>query len=270
VRHNQVEIQPGNTEKARLKIVVTVKQIPDPNSVPKLTSDNRLVRDGEVVLDPGDEYGVEAALRIKEAGGEAEVVLVSMGPAKAADAIRKGLSMGADRAIHINDDALAGADALTTAQVLAAAISGESPDLVVCGTESTDSSTGMVPPMLAEFLGFPQLTFAKQVEVSGGKVKIQRQTDVGYDVVESDTPALITVTAGVGEPRYASLKGIMAARSKEVKKIALADLGVSRGKPAEEVLDVADAEQRQAGEVIEDDGSAVEKIVALLVKVKAV
>ena len=253
-----------------MKIVVTVKQIPDPNGAPKLTSDNRLARDGEVVLDPGDEYGVEAALRIKEAAGDSEVILVSMGPAKAGDAIRKGLSMGADRAIHISDDGLAGADALTTAQVLAAAIRGESPDLVISGTESTDGSTGMVPPMLAELLGFPQLTFAKQVEVTGNKVKIQRQTDVGYDVVEADTPALITVTAGVGEPRYASLKGIMAARSKEVKKLGLAELGVTRGKPAEEVLDVVDAEQRQAGEVFEDDGTAVDRIVALLVKVKAV
>jgi electron transfer flavoprotein beta subunit len=243
-----------------LKIVVTVKQIPDPNGAHKLTSDNRLARDGEVVLDPGDEYGIEAALRIKEASGESEVVLVSMGPAKAGDAIRKGLSMGADRAVHITDDALAGADALTTAQVLAAAIKAESPD----------GSTGMVPPMLAELLGLPQLTFAKHVEVTGSKVKIQRQTDVGYDVVEADTPALITVTAGVGEPRYASLKGIMAARSKEVKKVTLADLGVTLGTRAEEVLDIVDAEQRQAGEVIEDDGTAVDKIVALLVKVKAV
>ena len=124
--------------------------------------------------------------------------------------------------------------------------------------------------MLAELLGFPQLTFAKQVEISGDKVKIQRQTDVGYDVVESGTPALITVTAGVGEPRYASLKGIMAARNKEVKKVGLSDLGVTRGTPAEEVLDVTDAEQRKAGEVIEDDGNAVEKIVALLVKAKVV
>ncbi len=253
-----------------MKIVVTVKQIPDPNGTPKLTGDNRLARDGEVVLDPGDEYGIEAALRIKEATGDAEVVLVSMGPAKAADAIRKGLSMGADRAIHVTDDALTGADALTTAQVLAAAIRAESPDIVVSGTESTDGSTGMVPPMLAELLGFPQLTFAKQVEVSGNKVTIQRQTDVGYDVVEAETPALITVTAGVGEPRYASLKGIMAARSKEVKKVDLGDLGVTPGTPAEEVLDVVDAEQRQAGEVIEDDGTAVDRIVALLVKVKAV
>jgi electron transfer flavoprotein beta subunit len=253
-----------------LKIVVTVKQIPDPNGVQKLGSDKRLVRDGEVVLDPGDEYGVEAALRIKEAAGEGEVVLVSMGPAKAADAIRKGLSMGADRAIHVSDDALAGADALTTAQVLAAAIKGESADLVICGTESTDGSTGMVPPMLAELLGIPQLTFAKSVEAGGGKVKVQRQTDVGYDVVEADTPALVTVTAGVGEPRYASLKGIMAARSKEVKKVGLGDLGVSPGTPAEEILEVVDAEQRQAGEVFEDDGTAVDKIIALLVKVKAV
>lgn len=253
-----------------MKIVVTIKQIPDPNGAQKLTSDNRLARDGEVVLDPGDEYGVEAALKIKEASGDSEVVLVSMGPAKAADAIRKGLSMGADRAIHISDDGLAGADALTTAQVLAAAIKAEAPDLVICGTESTDGSTGMVPPMLAELLGFPQLTFAKQVEVNGTKVKIQRQTDVGYNVVEADAPALITVTAGVGEPRYASLKGIMAARNKEVKKVGLADLGVTPGTPAEEFLDVVDAEQRQAGEVIVDDGTAVEKIIALLVKVKAV
>jgi len=253
-----------------LKIVVTVKQIPDPNGAPKLTSDNRLDRSGEVVLDPGDEYGVEAGLRIKEAVGEAEVILVSMGPAKAADAIRKGLSMGADRAVHISDDGLAGADALTTAQVLAAAIRAEAPDLVICGTESTDGSTGMVPPMLAELLGFPQLTFAKSVEVNAGQVKVQRQTDNGFDRVEAATPALVTVTAGIGEPRYASLKGIMAARSKEVKKVSLGDLGITRGTPAEEVLDVTAAEVRQAGEVIEDDGTAVEKIMALLAKVKAV
>ena len=253
-----------------MKIVVTVKQVPDPNGVQKLGSDNRLAREGEVVLDPGDEYGVEAALRIKEAAGEGEVVLISMGPAKAADAIRKGLSMGADRALHVSDDALAGADALTTAQVLAAAIKAESPDLVVCGCESTDGSTGMVPPMIAELLGIPQLTFAKSVEASGSKVKVQRQTDVGYDVLEADTPALVTVTAGVGEPRYASLKGIMAARSKEVKKLGLSDVGVQPGGRAEELTGVTDAEQRQAGEVIEDDGTAVEKIMALLTKVKAV
>ncbi|TMD05404.1 MAG: electron transfer flavoprotein subunit beta/FixA family protein [Chloroflexi bacterium] len=252
-----------------MKIVVTVKQIPDPNAPQKLTSDNRLDRGGEAVLDPGDEYGVEAGLKLKEAHG-GEVVLVSMGPAKAADAIRKGLSMGADRAIHVSDDSLAGADALLTAQILAAAIKPENPDLVICGTESTDGSTGMVPPMLAELLGMPQATFAKQVEVKGDKVSVHRQTNEGYEVVEAQAPALVTVTAGVGEPRYASLKGIMAARSKEVKKVELSALGIEKGSPAESVEGVADAETRKAGEVIEDDGNAAERILAFLVQVKAV
>lgn len=252
-----------------MKIVVTVKQIPDPNGIPKLGPDNRLARDGEVILDPGDEYGVEAALQLKEAGG-GEVVLVSMGPAKATDAIRKGLSMGADRAIHVSDDELAGADALLTAQCLAAAIRTESPDIVICATESTDGYSGAVPPMLAELLAVPALTFAKKVGVEGAKVTIQRQTDDGYQTVESAMPALISVTAGVGEPRYASLKGIMAARTKEVKRLGLAELGVSRGNPAEQILGVTDAEQRQPGEIFEDDGTGAQKVVEFLVRVKAI
>jgi len=253
-----------------MKIVVTVKQIPDPNATQGLEPDSTIARDREVVLDPGDEYGVEEGLLLKESQG-GEVVLVSMGPDRARDAIRKGLSMGADRGILITDEQLAGADALLTAKVLAAAIKAESPDLVICATESTDGSTGMVPPMLAELLDIPQLTTAKQVEVSGGKVTIHRQTEDGYQVVEAETPALITVTAGVAEPRYASLKGIMAARSKEVKELKLADLGIEKGQPAETVLAVNDAEARQAGEVVEDDGSVgVEKIMAVLQAAKVV
>jgi len=253
-----------------MKIVVTVKQIPDPNATQGLEPDSTIARDREVVLDPGDEYGVEEGLLLKESQG-GEVVLVSMGPDRARDAIRKGLSMGADRGILITDEQLAGADALLTAKVLAAAIKAESPDLVICATESTDGSTGMVPPMLAELLDIPQLTTAKQVEVSGGKVTIHRQTEDGYQVVEAETPALITVTAGVAEPRYASLKGIMAARSKEVKEFKLADLGIEKGQPAETVLAVNDAEARQAGEVVEDDGSVgVEKIMAVLQAAKVV
>src|SRR5437660_9309060 len=162
-----------------VKIVVTVKQVPDPNSTQALESDNTLARDKEVVLDPGDECGIEEGLQLKEAHG-GEVVLVSMGPEKARDAIRKGLSMGADRGILITDERLAGADALLTARTLAAAIGPESPDLVVCATESYDGSTGMVPPMLAELLGVPQLTFAKHVEVAGGTVTVHRQTEAGY------------------------------------------------------------------------------------------
>ena len=252
-----------------MKIVVTVKQVPDPNSNLTLEADNTISREKEVVLDPGDECGVEEGLQLKEAHG-GEVVLVSMGPERAKDAIRKGLSMGADRGVLVSDASLGGADVLLTARVLAAVIKQEQPDLVICATESYDGSTGMVPPMLAELLGFPQLTFAKKVEVDGSTVKVHRQTADGYEVVEASTPALITVTAAIAEPRYASLKGIMAARSKEVKQVSLADLGVEKGEPAEVIEEVADAEARKAGEVIEDDGSAVDKIVQVLVTAKVI
>jgi electron transfer flavoprotein beta subunit len=252
-----------------LKIVVTVKQVPDPNSNLTLESDNTISREKEVVLDPGDECGVEEGLQLKEAHG-GEVILVSMGPERAKDAIRKGLSMGADRGVLVTDAALAGADALLTAKVLAAAIKQEQPDLVICATESYDGSTGMVPPMLAELLGFPQLTFAKKVEVDGSTVKVHRQTGDGYQVVEASTPALITVTAAIAEPRYASLKGIMAARSKEIKQVSVADLGVDKGESAETIEGFADAEARKAGQVVEDDGSAVDKIVQVLVTAKVI
>ncbi|HAF18977.1 MAG TPA: electron transfer flavoprotein subunit alpha, partial [Chloroflexi bacterium] len=158
-----------------VKIVVTVKQVPDPSSATVLEPDHTLARDREVVLDPGDECGIEEGLQLKEAHG-GEVVLVSMGPERAKDAIRKGLSMGADRGILISDAQLAGADALLTARVLAAAIKPEQPDVVICATESYDGSTGMVPPMLAELLGVPQLTIVKKVEVDGTTVRVHRQT----------------------------------------------------------------------------------------------
>lgn len=252
-----------------MKIVVTVKQVPDPNSNLALDSDNTISRDKEVVLDPGDECGIEEGLQLKEAHG-GEVVLVSMGPERAKDAIRKGLSMGADRGILITDPQLAGADALLTARALAAAIKAEEPDLVICGTESYDGSTGMVPPMLAELLGMPQLTVAKKVEIDGSTVKVHRQTADGYQVVEASTPALITVTAAIAEPRYASLKGIMAARSKEIKQVGIGDLGIERGESVETIEGIAQAEARKAGAVIEDDGTAVVRIMQLLTEAKVV
>ncbi len=252
-----------------MKIVVTVKQVPDPNSTQTLEGDNSLARDKEVVLDPGDECGIEEGLQLKEANG-GEVVLVSMGPERARDAIRKGLSMGADRGILIADEKLAGADALLTARALGAATKTEPPDLVICSTESYDGSTGMVPPMLAELLGVPQLTFAKKVEVSGTTLKVNRQTADGHMVVEADMPALITVTAAIAEPRYASLKGIMAARSKEVKQLTLGDLGVEAGGRAETLESVANAEARKAGSIIEDDGNAVDQIVKILADAKVI
>jgi len=252
-----------------LKIVVTVKQVPDPNSNLGLEADNTLSREKEAVLDPGDECGVEEGLQLKEAHG-GEVILVSMGPERAKDAIRKGLSMGADRGVLITDPQLAGADALLTARALAAAIKPEAPDLVICGTESYDGSTGMVPPMLAELLGIPQVTFAKKVEVDGSTLKVHRQTADGYQLVEVSTPALISVTAGIAEPRYASLKGIMAARSKEIKPVGLGDLGIEKGQPAETIEGLTDAETRKAGSVIQDDGTAVDRIIQVLVEAKVV
>ncbi|MDQ6878613.1 MAG: electron transfer flavoprotein subunit beta/FixA family protein [Candidatus Dormibacteraeota bacterium] len=250
-----------------MKIVVTVKQVPDPNSVTVLESDNTLSREKEVVLDPGDECGIEEGLQLKEAHG-GEVILVSMGPERAKDALRKGLSMGADRGILISDAQLAGADALLTAKALAAAIKPEAPDLVICGTESYDGSTGMVPPMLAELLGMPQLTVAKKVVVEGSTIKIHRQTADGYQLVEAATPVLITVTAGIAEPRYASLKGIMAARSKEIKQIGLGDLGIERAEPAETIEGLTEAETRKAGAIIQEDGTAVDRIIQVLVDAK--
>ena len=252
-----------------LKIVVTVKQVPDPNSNLTLEADNTLSREKEVVLDPGDECGIEEGLQLKEAHG-GEVILVSMGPERAKDAIRKGLSMGADRGVLITDPQLAGADALLTARALAAAIKPETPDLVICATESYDGSTGMVPPMLAELLDMPQVSFAKKVEVDGSTIKVHRQTADGYQVVEVSTPALISVTAGIAEPRYASLKGIMAARSKEIKQIGLGELGMDKGEPAETIEGLANAETRKAGSVIEDDGTAVDRIIQVLVEAKVV
>lgn len=252
-----------------MKIVVTVKQVPDPNSAHVLEPDNTLARDKEVVLDPGDECGIEEGLQLKEAHG-GEVVLVSMGPERAKDAIRKGLSMGADRGILISDEKLAGADALMTAKALAAAIKPEQPDLVICGTESYDGSTGMVPPMLAELLGVPQVSVAKKVEVDGAVLKVNRQTSDGHMVVEVSTPALVTVTAAIAEPRYASLKGIMAARSKEVKLLTLGDLGIERGDSAETIEGITEAEVRKAGSVIEDDGTAVDQIIKILAEAKAI
>jgi electron transfer flavoprotein beta subunit len=254
-----------------MNVVVCVKQVPDPNSAGQLDpATNRLKREGvEVVLDPGDEYGIEAGLRLAEAGG-GQVTVVSMGSEKAMDAIRKALAMGAAKGVLVSDPALAGADALTTAKVLAAAIRREEFDLVVTATESTDGYTGVVPQMIAELLGVPSVTFAKHVEADGTTLKVNRQTEAGYDVVEADLPAVLTVTAGAFEPRYPSLKGIMAAKSKPVDRLTAADLGIDNPTPGEQVISVQPAEERKAGEIVEDDGTAAQRIVDFLAAQKVI
>jgi electron transfer flavoprotein beta subunit len=254
-----------------LNLVVCVKHIPDPN-LPGHMEGNRLKRDGvQGVLDPGDEFGVEAALRLKEAHG-GDVTVVSMGPSQAQEAVRKALSMGADRSILVTDDALAGADALVTARVLAAAIKRVEFDLVIAGVESTDGYTGTMPAALAELLGVPQLTFANDVEVEGPKLTIHRQTSDGYHVVECPLPALVTVTAGVNEPRYASFKGIMAAKKKPQEHLSVADLGLSSEELTyeQQVEDLASEEERRAGEVVTDDGTGASRIADLLHEAKLI
>ena len=173
-----------------------------------------------------DEYAIEEGLKIAEAHG-GEVTILSMGPAKAAESIRKALSMGADKAVHVLDDGLAGSDALATSAVLAAALQSVGFDLVIFGSESTDARTGVVPAMVAERLGVPQLTLASKVDIDGSSVTVRRVTDDGYAVVTGSLPAVVSVVEKINEPRYPTFKGIMAAKKKPVQTLTLADLGVS-------------------------------------------
>jgi len=254
-----------------LNIVVCVKHIPDPNVPPEMDGE-RLKREGvQGVLDPGDEFGVEAGLQLKEAHG-GEVTLVSMGPEQAMEAVRRGLSMGADKGVLITDDALAGSDALVTARVLAEAIKKQEFDLVIAGVESTDGYTGTMAGTLAEFLAVPQVTFVKKIEASNGSLKVDRQTPDGYHVIECPLPALMTVTAGVNEPRYASFKGIMAAKKKPLEQLSLSDLGLSGDDIAikQKIAEIAPAEERKAGEVFEDDGTGAAKIADFLKEAKVI
>jgi electron transfer flavoprotein beta subunit len=256
-----------------MNIVVLVKYIPDPNAPPKLNDDYTLKRQGvEGTLDPGDEHGVEAALQLADASGGGEVTVVTMGPEQAAGAIRKALSMGGAKGVHVSDDALHGADALATARVLAAAIKRREFDLVIAGVESTDGYTGTLPMAVAELLGIPNVTFARRLEVRDGSIHIERQTETGYDDVECPLPALVTVTAGANDPRYPTLKGIMQAKQKPMDKLAVADLGLSPEdvKATQEVMGVEDVPAKQAGEIVEDAAEAGPKVVEFLSKAKVI
>src|SRR5271166_3881584 len=185
-----------------MNVFVCVKHIPDPAAPPALDPGTKnLVRDGKLILDDSDSYGVEMALQLADAAGGGEVTLVSMAPNGETSGLRTALAMGAARAILISDESLAGSDALGTAKVLAAAIRRAEPDLVLAATESTDGYTGTTPVQVAELLGLPSVTFAKSVAVDGPKVRVERQTEAGYDDVESPLPTVVTVTAGVVEPR---------------------------------------------------------------------
>ena len=254
-----------------MNIVVLVKQVPDTWSERKLTdSDHTLDRESaDAVLDEINERAVEEALLIKEAHG-GEVTVVSMGPDRATDAIRKALSMGADKAIHLSDEALHGSDAVQTAKALAKAIGTvESVDLVLAGNEATDGRVGAVPAMLAELLGLPQLTFARKVSTDGSTISIERETDAGVVSLESNLPAVVSVTEKINEPRYPSFKGIMAAKKKPVSVLTLADAGIDASEvglaaAGSKVVASAPKPPKEAGQKVTDEGDGGWQVVEFL------
>jgi electron transfer flavoprotein beta subunit len=258
-------------------IVVLVKQVPDTYSERKLSEgDHTLDRDSaEAVLDEINERAVEEALQLKEAQG-GEVTVLTVGPERAGEAIRKALSMGADKAVHVSDPALHGADVLQTAKVLAAAIRRvEGVDLVIAGNEASDGGGGAVPAVLAELLGYPQLTHARKVELEGTTLKVDRETDEGIAHLEASLPAVVSVGEKINEPRYPSFKGIMAAKKKPVDALTVADLGISIGEvgltsAASTVLEASPKPPRTAGQRVTDEGDGGSKIAAYLVSQKLI
>jgi electron transfer flavoprotein beta subunit len=258
-----------------MNVIVCVKQIPDPASPGELDASTKtLKRDGKLILDESDGYGVEMALQLVDAAGGGEVSIVSMAPNGEVSGMRTALAMGAAKGVLVSDPELAGSDALTTAKVLAAAVQKlGGADLVLAGTESSDGYTGTVPEQMAEVLGLPSVTFAKKVTVDGSTLSVERQTEEGYDEVTCTLPAVVSVTAGVVEPRYPSFKGIMAAKSKPVDTVTASDLGVTPvgwAGAGQQIVDVARAAEREAGEIIEDDGETYTKIVEYLDKLKVI
>ena len=246
-----------------MRIAVCVKQIPDPATPYELDPDTHFViRPNDQVLDDTDRYGVEMGLQLAEAT-EGSVTLFSMSPSGNLQGIRQALAMGADKAVIVDDESLRGADSLTTAQVLSAAIEGEGFDLVIAGTESTDGYTGVVPQQVAELL-------AGKIELADdGAIRIERQTAAGYDVVQAAAPALVSVTSGVVEPRYPTFKGIMQAKSKPVDTKSCGDLGVTPAS-SQAIQAVDPVPARQAGEIVEDDGDGHMRIVEKLEQVKVI
>ena len=263
-----------------MNIVVCVKYVPDATADRHFEEDSTVDRVGvDGLLSELDEYAVEQALQIKDKGdGSDEVTVVTVGPEQATDAIRKSLQMGADKGVHVVDDAIAGSDALATSLVLAEAIKkldGESSwDLVVCGMASTDGSMSVVPAMLAERLGVPQVTMASEITVDGDNVKIRRDGDAATETIEGTTPLVLSVTDQSGEARYPSFKGIMAAKKKPLETWSLADLGVEAEKVGlsaawSQVESTEARPPRSQGEVVTDEeGSGAAKLTEYLASKK--
>jgi electron transfer flavoprotein beta subunit len=260
-----------------VNIVVLVKQVPDTYSERKLReADGSLDRDAsDAVLDEINERAVEEALQLRGAHG-GEVTVLTMGPERATEATRKALSMGADRAVHLSDQALAGSCAVQTAHALAAAIGTVGAvDLVLAGNEASDGRSAAVPAMVAEVLGLPALTHARQVTVEGGSVTVRRETDDGVVTLSAELPAVVSVNEKINEPRYPSFKGIMAAKKKPVTTLSLADAGLDASQVGAaaaftSVVSATPKPPKSAGEKVVDDGDGGTKLAAFLVAQKLI
>jgi electron transfer flavoprotein beta subunit len=256
-----------------MKIAVCVKHVPEGNA--KIDpSTKRLDRAGEGALNHFDANAVEEALRVK-GDSDAEVVVVSLGPAKAADSLRKALAMGADRAVLISDDAAAGSDLVATSKLLAAALEKESADLVLFGQQASDSDGAVLWAAVAERLRRPVVSQAAELSMSEGSLKVKRQTEFGYDVIESPLPAVVAVSDAINEPRYPSLKGIMGAKKKPFDTLSLADIGVDAADAGEsgsktEVLGLSEPPSRGDARKIEGDGNAAQAILDFLAEKRLV
>ncbi len=261
-------------DSARMNIVVCVKQVPDTWAEKKLNPDDKTLdrAAADVIVNEVDEEAVETALKLVEEHG-GEVTVLSVGPDRAADAIRKALSMGADKGVHVLDDAIHGSDAVATSALIAGALAKLEFDLVLFGSESTDARMSVVPAMIAERLSLPQLTFANHVEVNGTDVTVHRQTETGHDVVTGTTPAVISIVEKTSPPRYPSFKGIMAAKKKPVETYAVADLGLDAAEVGlaaawSTVSDFAARPPRAAGVRVADEGDGGTKIADYLTEQK--
>jgi|SRR5438067_6568614 len=246
-----------------MKIAVCVKQVPEGSR--RLDPETkRLDRSGEGALNPFDANAVEEALRMKDAGGDGEIVLVSMGPAKAQDALRKALAMGADRAVLLSDDAAAGADLVATSAVLAKALERESADLILFGQQANDSDGAVLWAAVADRLRLPVVSQAAEVTLGDRKATVKRQTEFGYDVIESPLPVVIAVSDAINEPRYPSLKGIMGAKSKPQETLSLAELELEAPASQTEVYALHDPPARGESRKVEDDGNAAQAVLDFL------
>jgi electron transfer flavoprotein beta subunit len=247
-----------------MKIAVCVKAVPDAATARRIDEGSkRLDRSGELVLSDFDSHAVEEALRVKEAAEEGEVVVVSMGPERAADAVRKTLAMGADRSVLVSDEALAGADLLVTARALAGALEREAADLVLFGQQSADGDGACLWAAVGELLRRPAISQVSELQVGPGAVTGKRQTEFGYERVRAPLPAVVAVSDAINEPRYPSLKGIMGAKAKPQEALSAADVGGAADSQTV-VLALAPPPPRGESRRVEDDGNAAEAIVEFL------